>query len=45
MKDMEKFEGLLNLNSDLIEEILIFNINLTKNKRIKWSRTKMLKIP
>jgi hypothetical protein len=24
---------------------LIFNINLTKNKRIKWSRTKMLKIP
>jgi hypothetical protein len=35
MKDMEKFEGLLNLNSDLIEEILIFNINLTKNKRIK----------
>ena len=35
MKDMEKFEGLFNLNSDLIEEILIFNINLTKNKRIK----------
>jgi hypothetical protein len=32
---MEKFESLINSNNGLIEEILIFNVNLTKNKRIK----------
>ena len=44
MKDMEKFEGLINSNNDLIEEILIFNVNLTKNERIKGSKTKMFKM-
>jgi len=41
---MEKFESLINSNNGLIEEILIFNVNLTKNKRIKRWRTKIFRM-